>query len=84
MEVWLLRHAEGGPREGMRIGASRPLVGYAPQLGRLLGRLVTGEPEGDIPMSKADAACVSFEGLERRGRLRPFLPARVLERLGVL
>ena len=60
------------------------LVGHAPQLGRLLGRLVTGEPDGDIPMSKAGVACVSFEGLERRGRLRAFLPARVLERLGVL
>jgi len=60
------------------------LVGHAPQLGRLLGRLVTGTPDGDIPMSKASAACVSFEGLEHRGRLRAFLPARVLERLGVL
>ncbi|HLN59637.1 MAG TPA: phosphohistidine phosphatase SixA [Thermoanaerobaculia bacterium] len=60
------------------------LVGHAPQLGRLLGRLVTGEADGDIPVSKAGAACVSFEGLERRGRLRAFLPARVLERLGVL
>jgi phosphohistidine phosphatase len=60
------------------------LVGHAPHLGRLLGRLVTGSREGDIPMSKAGAACVSFEGLERRGRLRAFLPARVLERLGVL
>jgi phosphohistidine phosphatase len=60
------------------------LVGHAPSLGRLLGRLVTGSPDGDIPMSKADAACVSFEGFERHGRLRAFLPARVLERLGVL
>ena len=60
------------------------LVGHAPSLGRLLGRLVTGSPDGDIPLSKAGAAWVSFEGLERRGRLRAFLPARVLERLGVL
>ena len=60
------------------------LVGHAPHLGRLLGRLVTGEPDGDIPMSKAGAARVSFDGLERRGRLRAFLSARVLERLGVL
>ena len=60
------------------------LVGHAPSLGRLLGRLVTGSPDGDIPMSKADAACVSFEEFEQRGRLRAFLPARVLERLGVL
>ena len=60
------------------------LVGHAPQLGRLLGRLVTGEPDGDIPMSKAGAAWMSLEVLERRGRLRAFLSARVLERLGVL
>ena len=60
------------------------LVGHAPSLGRLLGRLVTGSPDGDIPFSKAGAAWVSFEGFERRGRLRAFLPARVLERLGVL
>jgi phosphohistidine phosphatase len=60
------------------------LVGHAPSLGRLLGRLVTGSPDGDIPLSKAGAAWVSFEGLERRGRLRAFLPARVLEKLGVL
>jgi phosphohistidine phosphatase len=62
--------------------ASVLLVGHAPQLGRLLGRLVTGDPEGDIPMSKACAALVSFEGLERRGRLRAFLPVGVLERIG--
>jgi len=60
------------------------LVGHAPTLGRLLGRLVTGSSDGDIPMSKAGAACVSFEGFERRGRLRAFLPARMLEKLGVL
>jgi len=60
------------------------LVGHAPQLGHLLGRLVTGTPDGDTPMSKAGAAWVSFEGLEHRSRLRAFLPARVLERLGVL
>ena len=60
------------------------LVGHAPTLGHLLGLLVTGSPDGYIPLSKAGAACVSFEGVERRGRLRAFLPARVLERLGVL
>ena len=58
------------------------LVGHAPLLGHLLGRLVAGSPDGDIPMSKAGAACVSFDGLERRSRLRAFLPAAVLERLG--
>jgi len=60
------------------------LVGHAPHLGHLLGRLVTGAPDGDIPMSKAGAAWISFEGLEHRSRLRAFLPARMLERLGVL
>ncbi len=60
------------------------LVGHAPQLGHLLGRLVTGTPDGDLPMSKAGAACVSYGGRERRSRLRAFLPAGMLERLGVL
>ncbi len=60
------------------------LVGHAPSLGRLLGRLVTGDSGGDIPLSKAAAACVLFGGLERRSRLKAFLPAGVLERLGVL
>lgn len=57
------------------------LVGHAPLLGHLLGRLVTGSRDGDVPLSKASAAWVTYEGLERRSRLRAILPAQVLERL---
>jgi phosphohistidine phosphatase len=58
------------------------LVGHAPLLGFLLGRLVTGEPRREIPLSKTGAAWISWQGVEHRGRLRAFLPPRVLERLG--
>ncbi len=58
------------------------LVGHSPLLGLLLGRLVTGEPRREIPLSKAGAAWLSLQGVEQRARLRAFLPPRVLERLG--
>ncbi len=57
------------------------LVGHAPLLGFLLGRLLTGEPRREIPLSKAGVAWISWQGLEHRARLRAFLPPRVLERL---
>ncbi len=60
------------------------LVGHAPLLGLLLGRLVTGEPRREIPLSKAGAAWLSLQDLEHRARLRAFLPPRVLDRLGGL
>jgi phosphohistidine phosphatase len=60
------------------------LVGHAPLLGFLLGRLVMGEPRREIPLSKAGAAWLSLQGIEQRARLRAFLPPRVLERLGGL
>lgn len=58
------------------------LVGHSPMLGFLVGRLVTGEPRREIPLSKAGVAWLSLQGLEQRARLRAFLPPRVLERLG--
>ena len=58
------------------------LVGHAPLLGHLLGQLVSGQPDGDIPLSKASAAWVSIGGSHGRARLRAFLPAPLLERLG--
>ncbi len=58
------------------------LVGHAPLLGFLLGRLLTGEPRREIPLSKAGVAWISWQGPEHRARLRAFLPPRVLERLG--
>jgi len=58
------------------------LVGHAPLLGNLLGRLVCGEEDGDLPLSKASAAWLSVGGNERGARLRAFLPAPLLDRLG--
>ena len=58
------------------------LVAHAPLLGNLLGRLLSGQEDADIPLSKASAAWISVGGNERRGRLRAFLPAPLLDRLG--
>jgi phosphohistidine phosphatase len=57
------------------------LVGHAPLLGHLLGRLVSGDSDGDVPLSKASAAWLSLGGGHRRGRLLALLPATLLERL---
>ena len=57
------------------------LVGHAPLLGHLLGRLVSGGPDADIPLSKASAAWVSLGASLRRGRLRALLPEPILEGL---
>ncbi len=57
------------------------LVGHEPHLGALLGRLVAGRPLLTIPLKKAAAARVEWDGTGP-GELRALLPARVLERLG--
>ena len=57
------------------------LVGHAPQLGLLLGRLVTGSAEGEIPLSKAAVARVSVNKGGREGRLKALLPPGIFERL---
>lgn len=57
------------------------LVGHAPLLGLLLGRLVAPGPDADIPLSKAGVACVSLRRGARGGRLEAFLPLKVSERL---
>ena len=59
------------------------LIGHQPQLGRLLGRLLT---EGGMPaceFRKGGAACVSFSGAVRpgKGRLLWLMPPRALRRL---
>lgn len=56
------------------------LVGHQPHLGSLLGLLVAGGGI-EIPMKKASVARVTLDG-HRSGRLRAYLPAAVLERLG--
>lgn len=60
------------------------LVGHQPHLGRLLGRLVTGDFKLDLPMKKAALAACEMEGDPSRDRadLLFLLPARVLEKLG--
>jgi len=57
------------------------LVGHAPLLGVLLGRLVTGDPGREIPLGKAGIAAVAIEEGALRARLLVFLSARVIERL---
>jgi len=58
------------------------LVGHAPLLGHLLGRLVSGGSDADVPLSKASAAWLSLGANFRRGRLRALLPEPILGRLG--
>lgn len=57
------------------------VVGHAPLLGHLLGRLVTGDSDGDIPLSKASAAWLTLGGNPGRARLRALLPSAILARL---
>ena len=56
------------------------LVGHEPHLGELLGLLVLGREGRAIPLKKASAARVSWEG-RGAGLLRALLPAGVLERV---
>jgi len=59
------------------------LVGHEPDLGKLLGVLVFGAPASSLPMKKAGAAEVIFDGAVRAGagRLHLFLSPRVLRRM---
>ena len=59
------------------------LVGHQPHLGMLLGYLVTGRREVEIPMKKASVCCVSFRGgrPEPPGKLRWLLPPGVAEKI---
>jgi phosphohistidine phosphatase SixA len=68
-----------------RAGAGRVLlVGHQPHFGRVLGRLVTGRRDVEIPMKKAGLAEVETEGDPSVGRaeLKCYLPPRLLEELG--
>ncbi len=56
------------------------LVGHAPHLGALLGRLVSGRPGLEIPMKKASVARLQWEG-SGPATLRALLPGRILARL---
>ncbi len=57
------------------------LVGHEPQLGALLGRILTEGDRLEIPLKKAAVAKVEIDE-HGSGLLRAFLPARVLEQLG--
>jgi phosphohistidine phosphatase len=72
-------------RELARRAAERVLlVGHQPHFGRVLGRLVTGRRDVEIPMKKAGLAEVEAEGDPSLGRaeLRFYLPPRLLEEMG--
>jgi phosphohistidine phosphatase len=59
------------------------LVGHEPDLGKLAGVLLFGAPASTLPLKKAGAAVVAFDGAVRAGsgRLRWFVPPRILRRL---
>ena len=58
------------------------LVGHEPHLGKLAGSLLFGAP-AHLPIKKAGACAIEFEGKPRagNGRLIWFLPPRVLRQL---
>ena len=62
-------------------GAAVLLVGHQPYLGALLGRLVSGNDQMEIPLKKGAVAWVSMKSA-RAGELRALLPAEFLARLG--
>jgi phosphohistidine phosphatase SixA len=59
------------------------LVGHEPDLGQLAGELAL-DPPGPLPLKKAGACAVAFDGAPRRraGTLEWFLPPRLLRALG--
>ncbi len=59
------------------------VVGHEPHLGSLVGRLVSGRKDVDVPMKKAALAIFEIHAGLGAGRaeLRAYLPPRLLERL---
>jgi phosphohistidine phosphatase len=64
-------------------GASVVLVGHEPHLGKLAGMLLFNSVSAELPLKKAGAVWIDFIGPVEpgAGRLRAFLPPRVLRRL---
>ena len=64
-------------------GRSLVLVGHEPDLGGFAGTLLGALPAG-LPLRKAGACSIAFEGPPREaaGRLRWFLPAKLLRYAG--
>jgi len=72
-------------RELAHLGAENILlVGHQPHLGRLLGRLVSGRRDVEIPMKKAGLAELSTgsDPMLERAELKFYLPPKLLEDLG--
>ena len=59
------------------------LVGHEPHLGKLAGVLLFGAPAGSLPLKKAGACMLVFEGPVRAGgaHLHWFLPPKLLRRI---
>ena len=59
------------------------LVGHEPGLGELAGYLLFGRGDAPLPLKKAGACALVFEGPVKAGsaRLKAFLPPRVLRRI---
>ncbi|MBK8598378.1 MAG: phosphohistidine phosphatase SixA [Holophagales bacterium] len=59
------------------------VVGHEPHLGNLVGRLVSGRKDVDVPMKKAALAIFEIHAELGAGRaeLKGYLPPRLLERL---
>lgn len=59
------------------------LVGHEPHMGRLVGRLVSGRKDVDVPMKKAALAVFEIHPQYAPGHaeLKSYLPPRLLERL---
>ena len=78
----ILERLVAAAEQGKDDGAIVVLVGHEPDLGQLAGELAL-DPPGPLPLKKAGACAVVFEGAPRRrtGRLEWFLPPRVLRAL---
>jgi phosphohistidine phosphatase len=59
------------------------VVGHEPHLGSLVGRLVSGRTDVEVPMKKASLAVFEIHPHLGAGRaeLKSYLPPRLLERL---
>lgn len=59
------------------------VVGHEPHMGRLVGRLVSGRRDVEVPMKKAALAIFEIHPHlgESRAELKAYLPPRLLERL---
>jgi len=59
------------------------VVGHEPHVGRLVGRLISGRRDVEVPMKRAALAIFEIDPQlgDARAELKAFLPPRLLERL---